>query len=108
MMRPGSDRKRCAGTSTPVTTIVHEPVPAKPLTYQSSLMVISDCGTMKSPWSISFPASSNTTAPSSSQSARSQPEPKGHTPSSRYPSAVRTALPRGPMTAETTASGLLP
>ena len=38
-------------------------MPARPLTYQSSLMVTSDVGTMKSPWSTSLPSSSNTMPP---------------------------------------------
>ena len=42
MIRPGSDKNRWAGTSTPVETIVHEPVPVRPLTYQSSLIVTAE------------------------------------------------------------------
>ena len=107
MIRPGNDKKRWAGMSSPSTFTVHDPVARRPVTYQSSKNVTAEVGTMKSPSSTTV-SPSTTTAPSSSQSARSEPDANGHTPSSRNPSAVFTGATAGPITADTTASGSSP
>ena len=83
MINPGRDRYRCSGISSASTATVHEPVPVRPLTYQSSFTVTAEVGTAKSPSSIGLPSASTTAAPSRSQSERSHPDANGHVPSSR-------------------------
>ena len=106
MITDGSERKRWAGTCRSSTLTEHEPVPVRPLTNQSSIWVTASVGMRKSPSSMTSPASFLTTPPRSSHWLFWLPEAKGQKPDRRKPSAVLTATPRGPITADTTLSGL--